>query len=366
MKTIKTLLLLFTSAVSFSQATEIELPNCETVTTLVDNNDGTFTYTSEDGTITLIEDFFAKIGETAITFNAFRGEDCGTTFTGFNEIAPSAPIDVKRGDVGQTTIQVNDCQDNILITADDVATTAIGSENVIIGKETTNGSTVDNLGVYVGVRAGTGSTLSPNQVAIGANSASNATYLGGGGASVSVGALSLSSTTFSGNQVALGPLAMSEATIAGAFNIGSGAFNLYQSDIGVGNLFYGPTAGRGSTILNNNGAFGNTAFADANLGTSNYSLGSNAGDQTTAVDFNLYLGQQAGQYSTFGSQNVSIGISSSSGVLGTASTWIDSNVAIGDNSAYQSNWGSFNSTLGFRSGYQSTLQDLNHFSRMLD
>lgn len=290
-----------------------------------------------------IQTFFQTVNGTvpSPTEDSFRGEQCGLTFTGFNEVNPSAPIDVRRGEAGKTVIQNNDCSNNLLHNPNDVAYTGIGIWNISIGGDAGQGATVVNSNTFLGRFAGGGANVTSGNLFTGLNTARNSTFLG--------------------NNSFFGTSAAANAT-GQDFNIGAGFNTLVSATMANSNSFWGSSSGRNMIANTGNGGFGAAAFQDADLNDSNYAFGTQAGNETTAIDFNLFGGVQSGQFSTFGTRNSYWGISTASGTSPTSfSTHGNSNIGIGDNAAFESIALDRNIFLGFQSGRLSNVGNDNSF-----
>src|SRR5256714_2100432 len=166
--------------------------------------------------------------------------------------------------------------------------------------------------------------------------------------------------TLSGNQVnattqynIAGVRVLSSAGNGNLFaGVGSGASNTTAND----NSFFGASAGVSNATGASNSFFGRLAGANNTTGASNTFVGASAGQVDTTGFANAFFGGQAGLANTTGSGNTFVG-----GFAGSSNTTGFANIFVGQSAGPRNTTGSNNNFLGNGAGFLNTTGGGNSF-----
>ncbi|MFZ6047408.1 hypothetical protein ACFW0H_14980 [Pseudomonas sp. CR3202] len=267
----------------------------------------------------------AKMGSTAIGFEAMRYADSTATSTYANNTAMG--YQALRG---STTASANTGTYNTAVGTQALQANTNGSYNVGVGNQALYANTSGGQNVAVGHQALSTNTTGVANTAVGTY-ALNVNTGGGNNAAVGLGALSANTTGMS--NVAVGTYALNLNT-TGNNNVGVGYQALLLNTTGGNNTalgygaLYSNVAKQGSTAIGyqamqyadstatgsaaNNTALGHQALrgstiAGANTGTGNTAVGYNALLATTSGIGNTAVGDRAMDANATGQNNVAIG-----------------------------------------------------------
>ncbi len=317
-----------------------DLAALETLTSLVDNGDGTLTYTDEAGTANVVP-VSALAGNVAVTDGTVDIDNDGTPDNGVNlQDVIDNLNNIVQGNESLTTLGMNadginlDYRDEegntsqidlstVIAASADITTDAwvdgaglvelgtlsdgvtarpVGTEfvaldngNVGIGTATpTQILEVTDEALIDGMRVGVGGVNSPNDnVAVGQNALTNNT----GVENVGVGNNALASTT------------------TGVFNVAVGSGALENNTTGLYNVAVGRGALASNTIAVSNVAVGMDALSNNMDGVNNIAIGESALYSNTGGHGNIAIGRLALQNVITGSNNIALGNMSVGGIV---------------------------------------------------
>ena len=310
------------------------------VTTLVDNGDNTYTYTSEDGTVTVID-----TDETTTTL-VDNGND---TYTYTSEDGTVTVINTGNGtnvniytDDGSLPTNRNvDMNDNILNFDDGRIELNDGANNVLLGDNNGSSITSGSGNAAFGTNILNSNTSGLRNIGIGFNVLTSNTTKG---YNVGLGYQVMQNLNANHN-IAMGYRSMQLAT-TGQYNIALGTNSLRSNTTGIHNVAFGSNA----LVLNTTGRYNFAGIVSSlsknTSGSHNIGIGYLSLQRNTSGTANVSLGVYALRYNTTGGYNVALG-----GYSMHQNTTGKYNIGIGQYALRYNKTGHYNVAVGYRAGW---------------
>ena|GEM_PF-1987315 len=318
----------------------------ETVTTLTDNTDGTFTYTSENSTVTSVDhtDFTFDASTVAYTDGKVSCLTDGHILTWDDTSA-------EWGCVANEADEICDGDDDTCVYVDEGDADADDIRFVLDGAEhfrmTGSTLTADRRATFEVLNSGESVFIGEQAGWVDNYTSNKNTFVG-----FNAG---LTSTTGDEN-VFLGHQS-GDANTTGRDNVFVGKNTGTTNTTGYLNTFLGHAAGVSNTTGFQNTFVGFQTGESNTTGRYNTFIGQQSGESTTTGQYNTLLGFQAGQLNTAGIGNVFMGREAGSNGLGGIY-----NIGIGYRASDDvTTGGNYNTSLGYQAGEGLTIQDFNNF-----